>query len=112
MSDTPLSRLADAPVVIMLCANVDEFTRVMLSYGLDPTLEHGVFPAYDLNTAYDLSLTYADAIWCIAPDGNPAQSAIVFLRSIYGEALTIAKALNVQNNEYAINPDVLRRAGA
>jgi len=118
MSARPLTRDANAPVVMVAAATdlaVDECIR----YGLSEQLRLddfgwgvGVYVATTLDEAHTLSLMFAELSWCVVPDGNPSEAARMFMRQVYGEPVTIATALNMQNNEYAIDPRALRRAGA
>lgn len=118
MSDTPLTR-DPSDYVIMVANDMVTAVTTLTSYGLgeqlkqdEPDLGVGVFVVTDAEEAYTASLIASQMRWCVVPEGIPSYSAKQYLHAIFGDASTIADALNVQNNEYAIDPRALRRAGA
>lgn len=111
MTAIPLSR--DGSLVIVLAPNEAEYLYQVTKYGLSgETLRAGIFPVYSLDEAHTVSLGMPDGTpWCVM-DGPVSEAAKGFLNQVYGTPVTVAVALNVQNNEYAISPRALQRAGA
>lgn len=111
MSAIPLSR--DGSPVIVVAANVGEYVEHVTMYGLgDPALRTGIYPVYTADDAYTLSMGLPSTTpWCVTSD-RVSVGARKFMETIFGPPKLISKALNVQNNEYAMDPRVLARAGA
>lgn len=103
----PTSKLtrAAAPVIV-LAANRDEFEQRMIAYGMDAD-DPFIYPCYDATTAHDVSLSLPDDTpWC-KTNGNVSEAGARYLQQVYGPAVTMAEALNVQHNDVAINPKLL-----
>lgn len=108
MSAVPLSR--DGEACIVIAKDYDTLAFQLTQYGIRPT-EPGVSYAFSVDEAYTLSMGLpADTPWCYVPDGV-SMATVGFMRQIFGPEKAIADALNVQNREYAIRPEVLQRAG-
>lgn len=98
----------DPVPVIILAENVNAYVNEMTQYDLDP-VDPFLYPVYDLSSAYavSLGLPVDTTKWCCV-GRDVSRSAQLFLRSVYGDQVEIHDALNVQHDDLAIRPELLR----
>lgn len=98
----------EAVPAIVVASTTSEFVFQVRKYGADPD-DPDIYMVLDADDARELALTLpADTPWCVADDWV-APSVKGYMKSVFGENVSMARALNMKNTGVAIDPKLLRR---